>query len=543
MNGLIVSEFASTRELLKEMCVDIHGKNCNIIEKSSYELSTDAAVFEVLNKHYDFIIIPLSLPNFLSLRFAERVHICNLPTRLILCSGTLTDRSKILRLFDGFCNGANLEALREAFKSKCHRISNIQEIEAAISAILGQAKCFERPVKPTTHTGALVGVCYGQPGFDEYRLKISSIIKATSPPHEDADSTASAEIYVDFNLHIAANGRVVARSRQGEQDSNIRICPSKAIASASESIKQNHVDAHLLEEFGEQVYRWLFPSTINTLFESTVAVARNENAKVRLRLQIDANAIATLPLEFLYRKNGRYFMAVNPSIVISRYLNVPLPTAPVRRQEGSLHMLAIISAPNDQGQLSPDDWDNRIREALHGPLSNGQLNLRTVKQATRKEIRKALLEQKPNIIQFIGHGIYQDGKGHLALVADGTGKTWLVDDEKFANLFLGYDDHLGLVSLTTCESGMSDDPQGFLGIAPQLIQRIGVPAVLAMQYKVLVKTAEIFLDEFYTCIAAHKPIDWAVQAARNALATELGTDNREFATPVLYMRAQDGCIF
>jgi hypothetical protein len=84
-----------------------------------------------------------------------------------------------------------------------------------------------------------------------------------------------------------------------------------------------------------------------------------------------------------------------------------------------------------------------------------------------KEVRNALLQQKPDIIQFVGHGIYRDGKGYLALVDDETGATLLVDDGRFANLFLGFDDHLGLVSLATCESAKSDSPQSFLGIAPK----------------------------------------------------------------------------
>jgi hypothetical protein len=77
---------------------------------------------------------------------------------------------------------------------------------------------------------------------------------------------------------------------------------------------------------------------------------------------------------------------------------------------------------------------------------------------------------------------------------------------------------------------------------PKLVQR-GVPAVLAMQYKVLIKTAKVFLEDLYTAVAARKPIDWATQAARNTVSQEFGLGNREFATPVLYMRAQDGNVF
>jgi hypothetical protein len=60
---------------------------------------------------------------------------------------------------------------------------------------------------------------------------------------------------------------------------------------------------------------------------------------------------------------------------------------------------------------------------------------------------------------------------------------------------------------------------------------------------VLIKTAKVFLDDFYTAVAARKPIDWAVQSARNGISIQFGLDNREFATPVLYMRAKDGNVF
>ena len=64
-----------------------------------------------------------------------------------------------------------------------------------------------------------------------------------------------------------------------------------------------------------------------------------------------------------------------------------------------------------------------------------------------------------------------------------------------------------------------------------------------MQYEFVIKTAKVFLEDFYTAVTARKPIDWATQAARNAISQELGLDNRGFATLVLYMRAEDGEVF
>jgi len=356
------------------------------------------------------------------------------------------------------------------------------------------------------------------------------------------DRETMSEHYVDFDLHIAPDGHAVASSSEGQATAKISLDVPNTIELALSLIEAQQTNAKLLKQVGQAFYDWLFPGPIHTHFHQTEAVARRENNKMRVRLRIEAEEIATLPLEFLYRETGGYFVAINPGTVLSRYLNLPLPPEWVRRREAPLHMLAIIADPTDQVRLPPDEWAAIIQGALAEPLAAGQMTLQTVKRATRKEIRNALLQQKPDIIQFVGHGIYQEGKGYLALVDDQTGKTWLVDDERFANLYLGHDDRLGLISLATCESAKSDDPQGFLGIAPQLVQR-GVPAVLAMQYKVLIKTAKIFLEDFYTAVAARKPIDWATQAARNAVSQELGLDNREFATPVLYMRAKDGEVF
>lgn len=351
-----------------------------------------------------------------------------------------------------------------------------------------------------------------------------------------------SETYVDFDLHIAPDGRAIARSPEGESPVvTVAVAAPNAIQLTLNLVAQRQTNGDLIKQIGRELYAWLFPGPLHTHFQQTEAVARAGGAKVRLRLRIEADALASLPLEFAYRDIGGYFLATNPDTVLSRYLNLPLPPGYTRRREGPLHVLLLIAAPSDQGKLDPVEWEKILRDALAGPLAQGKMTLTVVPRATRRAIRDALLQQKPDIVQFVGHGTYQNGKGALALVQE-DGTTWGLDDECFAALFAGYDDHLGLVSLATCESAKSDAPQGFLGIAPKLVQK-GIPAVVAMQYSVLVKTAKIFLEEFYVDLAARKPVDWAVQQGRNAIALELGLDNREFATPVLYMRAENGEIF
>lgn len=384
------------------------------------------------------------------------------------------------------------------------------------------------------------------------RAYLESILKKNESPvaaadraelsHSKLESHRSDRLFVDFVLQVASNGHINVRSPQGEVRDKLKLSILKKITPALEAIDHGGVSAQAFKVFGQALYDLLLPNKVHTHFEKTEAAARSANAKVRLRMQIDHDTVASLPLEFMYRQSLGYFLALNPDTVLSRYLDLPLPGHRVRRRDGPLHLLVIISDPSDQTRLNPKDWENILHVALASQINKKDLTIEVVRRATRKKIRDALLNEQPDIIQFIGHGVYHDGRGYLALVNEDTGKTWLVNDETFANIFLGTDGHLGLVSLMTCDSAKSDSPQGFIGIAPKIVQR-GVPAVVAMQYPVRIQTAKFFLEDFYTAIAAHNPIDWAVQEGRKAISLEMGLDNREFATPVLYMRAEDGMIF
>ncbi|RLC15996.1 MAG: hypothetical protein DRI57_11945 [Deltaproteobacteria bacterium] len=192
-----------------------------------------------------------------------------------------------------------------------------------------------------------------------------------------------------------------------------------------------------MKQFGAKLYDIVFTTKIHTLFSKSEAVAREKKQKIRIRLTIEPDTLASLPWELTYCEERGYFLSTNPSTVLSHYLNLSLPKNRVRRRNTPLDMLIIIANPEDQTPLNPDEWERMIVNALDKPLDAGKIKIRTIKRATRKEISKALLEQQPDIVQFVGHGIYHNGKGYLALVDDRTGNTWEVDDERFSNIFLG----------------------------------------------------------------------------------------------------------
>ncbi len=101
-------------------------------------------------------------------------------------------------------------------------------------------------------------------------------------------------------------------------------------------IERRQTNANLLKDIGQALYDWLFADAIHTHFQQTEAVVRCDQAKLRLRLRIEAAVIACVPLELIYRAaRGGYFL----DTVLFRYLILPLPQERVCRREGALHML------------------------------------------------------------------------------------------------------------------------------------------------------------------------------------------------------------
>lgn len=260
---------------------------------------------------------------------------------------------------------------------------------------------------------------------------------------------------------------------------------------------------------------------------------------VRMRLIFEKPEIAALPWEFLYEESTNTFLANDPKTALSRYIDVPLRKQEIKPASLPLKMLLVISSPSDLDPLDSEGEEGLIRKALEKHISSGLIQIDTISKATIDAIYQKMNEKAYNVFHFIGHGVFGNNKGHIALV-DEDGRASLLDDEAFANLFLGRRG-LGLVILNSCEGAMTSSGQVFRGMAPRLVQR-GIPAVVAMQYTILDSTAKIFAEEFYRSLARGEPVDRAVQSARNLISIKVKLDNRDFATPVLFMRAKDGLI-
>ncbi len=344
--------------------------------------------------------------------------------------------------------------------------------------------------------------------------------------------------YQDFQVLVTKDEKIRVDSEQGEEQGELRLDINE-IKLTLQLIEQGQTDEDLLKGLGGKLYKALFPMDIYGQLRATMAGAEENNYNVRLRLVFESPELATLPWEFLYDERTETFLANDTRTVLSRYIDIPLKKRELKPRSSPLLILLVISSPTDLPRLDVDGEEKLLRSALAKHLEAGTIQLDVLPEPTIRNINQKLREKPYNVFHFIGHGIFENNKGYISLV-DENGKEERLDDERFANFFLG-DNNLGLVVLNSCQGATVSNSQALAGIAPNLVCRL-IPAVVSMQYSIYDTTAKLFASEFYRTLALGWPVDAAIQTTRNAISIEVGLEQRDFATPVLYMRAKDGII-
>jgi hypothetical protein len=341
--------------------------------------------------------------------------------------------------------------------------------------------------------------------------------------------------YRDFSIRVQEKGEITASSEQGDEHDTLKL-DLNDVKSLLSLIEEDITADTDLKEIGSKLFSALFPLKIFALFRATCAGV--DRCGVRIRLTFDSPELAAIPWELLYDAETNIFLANDTMTALSRYIDLPFRRQDIKPDGLPLKILLIISSPNDLPPLNPDKEENLIKEALKDYIP-GQINIDILTKATVREIYQKLGETPYNVIHFIGHGMFEHDQGLIALMDD-NGSSKLLEDQDFANLFLGKRG-LGLVVLNSCEGAETSSHKIFAGMAPLLVQR-GIPAVIAMQYSIRNSTSILFADSFYNALAQGNPVDMAVQSARNFISIQVGRKKRDFATPVLYMRAKDGVI-
>ena len=366
-------------------------------------------------------------------------------------------------------------------------------------------------------------------------------------PSRKSSSTdlAQPQPFESFELLIGEkNGRTypvtVIDSPAGEASGKCRINPhADEILDALEYLEKNDVDEDFLVDFGNYLFEELFAGDVAQLFRTSLGMARGGNARLRVRLRIDAPELDHLPWEYLYDAQEDFFLAISPETSFIRYTPMRLPARPTSVTP-PLRILLVISNPNDAPPLNVMGERTIIENALENMVTDGKIVLDVVERATISNISEAMGRVRPHVFHFIGHGQFENEKG-FAVLENESGGSKLVDEQNFREFFLGTAD-TRLAILNACQSATASSSRPLAGLAPNILQR-KLAGVVAMQYEMPDRAAIIFSRELYRYLANGYAVDAAVAAARKGVYMEIGRGIRDWGTPILFLRAKDGALF
>ena len=301
-----------------------------------------------------------------------------------------------------------------------------------------------------------------------------------------------------------------------------------------------------IRAFGSLLHRSLFPADTWRWVEERID---NLPPGDRIRFQLafpagEAGHLAAIPWEYLRvpDRDGRegFFLATDRRCILTRYLPMERGRPKSAAAERAA-ILVLVSQPEDPtlGEVIAEPVLATLREIA----ASLPFDLTVRHQPTRETLGEAVAEANPDVIQFIGHGRYDDTdeQGRIALV-DETGRADWVGEAPLAQILGDVGDMPTLVFLHSCSGAQTGYRASFAGIAPRLIRR-GTQCVVAMQYAVTNRMALAFSKGFYQGLAERLPLDEAVQAGRWKLAVYEESDPRLPGIPVVYLNSRDARLW
>ncbi len=262
-----------------------------------------------------------------------------------------------------------------------------------------------------------------------------------------------------------------------------------------------------------------------------------ESSALRLRLQIEPPDLRRLPWEALYHDPAG-FLIFN-AVSITRFIAVGLQRAQPIVTQLPLRILVVSAMPSELPQLNFAAERNNLTSALADEEAKGWVKLEFVEHATRDKVRAALTTFNPHALHFSGHGKFAEDKSALAF-EDQYGDLDSVTPDDAAILFGGLAD-LRLIVLNACETAIDSTAQPLTGIAPKILQRTGIPAVVAMQAPIFDRAAIAFSRAFYNQLAQGRTVDEAMYEGRLAIYNN-NSASASFAIPVLFLSSDNGLL-
>ncbi len=301
------------------------------------------------------------------------------------------------------------------------------------------------------------------------------------------------------------------------------------------------------EAYGKRLGESLFTDAVRNFFDKARVSAQTLDQPLRLRLFIDSSAreLHGLRWETLRDPKDNTLLFTRENILFSRYLS-SLDWRPVRlRPKSELSALIVIANPAnlDRYQLAPVDVAGELVRAKAGLGAMRTAELASGGQANLNNLA-AQLREGYDILYLVCHGALVKGEAWLWL-EDAEGNVARVSGSDLLARLNEVQQRLRLVVLASCQSSGTGDTaqsgdQGALAALGPRLAEAGIPAVIAMQGNVTMRTVAEFMPEFFQELQKDGLIDQAMAVARGAVR---GSGRPDWWIPTLFMRLKSGRIW
>lgn len=183
----------------------------------------------------------------------------------------------------------------------------------------------------------------------------------------------------------------------------------------------------------------------------------------------------------------------------------------------SMHrtILLLAASPVDQARVRLDEEAREIEEGLRRSVHRDQFQLKKQGSVRTGDLHRALLDTKPQIVHFCGHGTGEDG----LVFEDQQGRTQLVTTDALADLFKLFTGQIECVVFNSCYSEVQ---------AKAICQHVGY--TIGMNKAIRDKAAIKFSIGFYDALGGGYSVRDAYNFGCNAIQLE---GIREHLTPIL----------
>ena len=187
-------------------------------------------------------------------------------------------------------------------------------------------------------------------------------------------------------------------------------------------------------------------------------------------------------------------------------------------------ILFLSSNPTNTNRFRFDEEVREIEEGLRMSKNRDYFLFEKVFAASHRSVRRALLNIKPNIVHFSGHGSEKDG----IVLEDQLGHAKFVDSKGFSNLFKLFSDTIECVILNACYSESQ---------AESIVEYVDY--AFGMSSSISEKAAIEFAIGIYDAIGAGRSIEFSYEYACNAVELHM-PEVSDYLVPVLKKKSNSG---